>query len=78
MYPDTIYTVPSEEFLRDEFAKSKELGLNSLRCHIKPPDPLYLDLADEMGLLVWAEMPSWRTFYVRGTLHEGSGTWARS
>ncbi|HET9493669.1 MAG TPA: glycoside hydrolase family 2 TIM barrel-domain containing protein [Chloroflexia bacterium] len=70
MYADTIYTVPSEEYLRDQFAKAKALGLNNLRCHIKPPDPLYLDLADEMGLLVWAEIPSWRTFYIKGTMHE--------
>ena len=69
LYPDTIYTVPSREYLEDEFRKAKELGLNCLRCHIKPPDPVYLDLADEMGLLVWAEIPSWRTFYVKGTLH---------
>lgn len=68
LYPDTIYTVPSEEFLRDEFEKAKHLGLNMLRCHIKPPDPRYLDLADEIGLLVWAEIPSWRTFYTRPTL----------
>jgi hypothetical protein len=68
MYADTIYTVPSEEYLRDQFAKAKHLGLNNLRCHIKPPDPLYLDLADEMGLLVWAEIPSWRTFYIKGTM----------
>ncbi len=68
LYPDTIYTVPSEAFLRDEFAKARELGFNCLRCHIKPPDPLYLDLADEMGLLVWTEIPSWRTFYHKGTL----------
>ncbi len=65
IYPDSIYTVPSEEFLRDEFRKAQELGLNSLRVHIKPPDPLYLNLADEMGLLIWAEIPSWRTFYVK-------------
>lgn len=70
MYPETIYTVPSEEFLRDEFNKAKAAGLNCLRCHIKPPDPVYLDLADEMGILVWAEIPSWRTFYVKGTLHK--------
>ncbi|GAC1644597.1 MAG: hypothetical protein NVS4B8_15400 [Herpetosiphon sp.] len=69
LYPDTIYTVPSEAFLRDQFQKAKELGLNSLRCHIKPPDPIYLDLADEMGLLIWAEIPSWRTFYPKGTVH---------
>jgi hypothetical protein len=67
LYPNTIYTVPSEDYLRDEFAKAKTLGLNSLRCHIKPPDPRYLDLADEMGLLIWAEIPSWRTFYPKGT-----------
>jgi hypothetical protein len=70
LYPDTIYTVPSREYLEDEFRKAKELGLNCLRCHIKPPDPVYLDLADEMGLLVWAEIPSWRTFYVKGTMSE--------
>lgn len=63
LYPDTIYTVPSEDFLRDQFIKAKQLGLNSLRCHIKPPDPIYHDLADELGLLIWAEIPSWRTFY---------------
>lgn len=68
LYPETIYTVPSEAFLRDQFQKARELGLNNLRCHIKPPDPLYLDLADELGLLVWSEVPSWRTFYRKGTL----------
>jgi hypothetical protein len=69
LYPETIYTVPSEEYLRDQFTKAKALGLNSLRCHIKPADPRYLDLADEMGLLIWAEIPSWRTFYPKGTIH---------
>ena len=68
-YPDTIYTVPSDEFLRDQFIKAKQLGLNNLRCHIKPPDPRYLDLADEIGLLVWAEIPSWRTFWSKSTLY---------
>jgi hypothetical protein len=68
-YADTIYTVPSEAYLRDEFHKAKALGLNCLRCHIKVPDPLYLDLADELGLLVWQEIPSWRTFYVKAPLH---------
>ena len=69
LYPETIYTVPSTDYLRDGFAKAKALGLNTLRCHIKPPDPRYLDLADEMGLLIWTEIPSWRTFYPKGTVH---------
>ncbi|MBL8132200.1 MAG: hypothetical protein JNL42_10115 [Anaerolineae bacterium] len=69
LYPDTIMIAPSEAFLRDQFTKAKQLGLNSLRCHIKPPEPRYLDLADEIGLLIWAEIPSWRTFYGNKSNH---------
>lgn len=57
-YPDTICTVPSVEFLEDQFRKAKELGLNCLRCHIKPADPRYYDVADRMGLLIWTELPN--------------------
>lgn len=58
-YPETIYTPPSEEFVRDEMLKARRLGLNTLRCHIKVPDPVYLKVADEVGTLVWYEIPSW-------------------
>jgi len=57
-FPETDYTPPSEDYLREQFLKAKRLGLNLLRCHIKIPDPLYLRLADEVGLLVWYELPS--------------------
>ena len=30
-----------------------------LRCHIKVCDPDYLGAADEVGMLVWYEVPSW-------------------
>ncbi|MGQ9454872.1 MAG: glycoside hydrolase family 2 protein [Armatimonadota bacterium] len=58
-YPLTEYSIPSTEYLRDQFLKAKHLGLNLLRCHIKVPDPRYLDMADELGLLVWYEIPNW-------------------
>ena len=61
-YPETIYTPPSEEYLRDEMLKGKRLGLNLLRCHIKVCDPTYLKVADEVGMLVWYEIPSWNDF----------------
>jgi hypothetical protein len=61
-YPETIYTPPSEAFVRDEMLKGKRLGLNVLRCHIKVPDPVYLKVADEVGMLVWYEIPSWNDF----------------
>jgi len=57
-YPDGICTVPSEEFLEDQFRKAKELGLNCLRCHIKVPDPRYYAVADRVGLLIWTELPN--------------------
>ena len=58
-YPDTIYTPPSLDYVRDEMRKAKALGLNMLRCHIKVPDPRYLQAADEVGLLIWYEIPNW-------------------
>jgi hypothetical protein len=57
-YPDTICTVPSAEFLEDQFRKAKELGLNCVRCHIKAADPRYYEAADRLGLLVWTELPN--------------------
>lgn len=62
-YPEGVYTPPSDDYLRDQFLKARELGLNCLRLHIKPADPRYLDLADEIGLLIWEEVPSWRTLW---------------
>ncbi|HYE64410.1 MAG TPA: hypothetical protein VD966_02435 [Pyrinomonadaceae bacterium] len=61
-YPDTIYTPPSEEYVREMMLKARRLGLNMLRCHIKVPDPIYLKAADEVGMLVWYEIPSWNDF----------------
>ncbi|HLY59357.1 MAG TPA: glycoside hydrolase family 2 TIM barrel-domain containing protein [Terriglobia bacterium] len=58
-YPDTVYTPPSLDYLRDEMRKAKALGLNLLRCHIKVPDPRYLQAADEIGVLIWYEIPNW-------------------
>jgi hypothetical protein len=57
-YPKTRYTPPSEEYLRDQFLKAKEMGLNMMRCHIKVPTESYLHLCDEIGLLVWYELPN--------------------
>ncbi len=57
-YPDTIATPPSAGFIRDQLLKAKELGLNCIRMHIKAPDPSYYEIADEIGILIWAELPN--------------------
>jgi len=61
-YPDGLYTPPSLEFLEDQARKAKQLGLNTLRCHIKVPDPRYYDVAGRYGLLVWTEVPNVANF----------------
>jgi len=58
-YPETIYTTPTLDYVKDEMRKAKALGLNMLRCHIKVPDRRYLEAADEVGLLIWYEIPNW-------------------
>ena len=50
--------VGSRQSLIDRFRMVKAMGFNTLRCHVKVPDPLYLDAADEVGLLVWCEIPT--------------------
>ncbi len=47
------------------FARAKALGFNLLRCHMKRPDPAYFEAADRLGMLVWAEMPSWQRYTER-------------
>ncbi|MCF7740280.1 MAG: hypothetical protein K9N00_00660 [Candidatus Marinimicrobia bacterium] len=61
-YPETNYTTPSEDYIRNEFKTARKLGLNLLRCHIKIPDESYLKIADEEGLLIWTEIPNWDIF----------------
>ncbi|MFL6274383.1 MAG: glycoside hydrolase family 2 protein [Blastocatellia bacterium] len=77
-YPEGIYTPPSEAFVRDMMLKARRLGLNLLRCHIKVPDPIYLKVADEVGMLVWYEIPSWADFnhYTPQSAERGERTFA--
>lgn len=57
-YPELISTPPSLEYIEDEFRKAKEMGLNCLRVHIKVADPRYYTAADNVGLLLWTELPN--------------------
>ncbi|MCX8183592.1 MAG: hypothetical protein N3F08_04155 [Crenarchaeota archaeon] len=61
-YPDVIYGTPSDEMLRNQFLKAKELGLNFLRTHIKIPCPNYLEWADRLGIMLWIDFPSFYRF----------------
>lgn len=60
-------TPPSEDALKQDVLLTKEMGFNGARKHQKLEDPYYYYYADELGLLVWAEMPSAYTFCERET-----------
>ena len=45
----------SDEEVREDFASLRDLGVNAVRLAHYPHASLEYDLADEMGLLVWAE-----------------------
>lgn len=57
-WPDTHFTAPSLEALRDEAALIKGLGFNGLRIHQVSADPRFLRACDEVGLMVWADVPA--------------------
>jgi len=60
MYPGVGMTV-SEQQLRSDLRDIKELGCNMIRTTHYAQDPRFYDLADEMGFLVWTEIPAWKT-----------------
>lgn len=54
-YPKTIVVPPDAFMMEKEMRLAKEAGFNLLRVHIRPAAPGLLDLADELGMLVYAE-----------------------
>lgn len=59
-HPEGYYTFPSDQFMVDEIKRSKSIGLNGIRTHIKVEVPRKLYWADKLGLLVMEDLPnSW-------------------
>lgn len=59
-HPEGFYTFPSDQFLQEEILRSKSIGLNGIRTHIKVEVPRKLYWADKLGLLVMEDLPnSW-------------------
>lgn len=52
LYPNGIAFPDSEAMARKEIRLAKEAGFNMIRPWRRPPVPMWLDLADEMGVLV--------------------------
>ncbi len=65
-YPRSLAAPESPELARRELELAKEAGFNMLRMHLKPPPPITLELADELGILVYEEPP---IGWIKGSTH---------
>lgn len=59
-YPYVGYAMPESMQRRDADILKKELGLNAVRTSHYPQSHYFLDRCDEIGLLVFTEMPGWQ------------------
>ena len=57
-WPDGLYTAPTEEALVFDIDKTKEMGFNMIRKHIKVEPARWYYHCDKAGILVWQDMPS--------------------
>lgn len=57
-WPDGLYTAPTDEALRYDIVKTKELGFNMIRKHVKVEPARWYAHCDRSGILVWQDMPS--------------------
>jgi len=57
-WPDGLYTAPTDEALKFDVVKTKEMGFNMIRKHIKVEPARWYYHCDREGILVWQDMPS--------------------
>jgi hypothetical protein len=57
-WPDGLYTAPTDEALAFDIKKTKEMGFNMIRKHVKVEPPRWYYHCDRLGILVWQDMPS--------------------
>ena len=65
-WPDGLYTAPCDEAMRYDIEITKKLGFNMIRKHVKVEPARWYRYCDELGIIVWQDMPS-------GALNEGYG-----
>jgi beta-galactosidase/beta-glucuronidase len=57
-WPDGLYTAPTDEALAFDIIKTKEMGFNMIRKHVKVEPARWYYHCDKLGMLVWQDMPS--------------------
>ena len=59
IFPYTGFAMPDRIMYNDALMIKKEFNCNMVRCSHYPQTPAFLNACDELGLLVWEEVPGW-------------------
>ena len=57
-WPDGLYTAPTDEALVYDLKKTKDFGYNMVRKHVKVEPARWYTHCDQLGLIVWQDMPN--------------------
>ena len=57
-WPDGLYTAPTDEALEYDVIKTKDLGFNMIRKHVKVEPARWYTHCDRHGIIVWQDMPN--------------------
>lgn len=57
-WPDGIYTAPTDAALKFDIQKTKDMGFNTIRKHIKVEPARWYYWTDRLGLMVWQDAPA--------------------
>ena len=57
-WPESLMTPPTDDALRYDIVKLKELGFNMIRKHVKVESDRFYYHCDKEGMIVWQDMPN--------------------
>ena len=72
-WPDGLYTAPTDEALKFDIQKTKDFGFNMIRKHIKVEPDRWFYYCDQIGIIVWQDMPSFGGSKKWGMYYYGEG-----
>lgn len=58
-WPDVIAPAPTDDMIREEFRRVRDLGFNLVKLCLFVPTENVFRIADEMGMMLWLELPLW-------------------
>ena len=72
-WPDGLYTAPTDEALKFDIQKTKDFGFNMIRKHVKVEPDRWYYYCDQLGMIVWQDMPSFAVSKKWGMYYYGEG-----